>query len=139
MIVIGCGKSKLDRRAPAGELYTGSLFRAARRYAEARGGRWAILSARHGLVMPDEELEPYDDVLRLSGVELERWAGRAAHRLLRLDPELVEVLAGVTYARPLSRELGRAGVRACEPLSGLGMGRRLAWLSRATTALREAS
>ncbi|WP_322974053.1 DUF6884 domain-containing protein [Actinacidiphila oryziradicis] len=50
---------------PAGELYTGSYHRAARRAAEtlmqgARAGRVLILSARWGLVAPDERIAPYD-------------------------------------------------------------------------------
>jgi hypothetical protein len=50
---------------PAGELYTGSCHRAARRAAEtltqgARAGRVLILSARWGLVELDEQIAPYD-------------------------------------------------------------------------------
>lgn len=50
MIVIGCGKAKLDRAAPARELYTGSLFRMARRYAVASKRPWVILSGAHGII-----------------------------------------------------------------------------------------
>jgi len=35
--LIGCGKRKLDRPAPAEHLYTGSLFRRALRFTEGRG------------------------------------------------------------------------------------------------------
>lgn len=59
-LIVGCGAAKLDRAAPARELYTGSLFRAARAYAERSGLPWRILSAEHGLISPDKVIEPYD-------------------------------------------------------------------------------
>lgn len=68
--VIPCGGAKLDRPAPARELYTGSMFRhtltcvlAAAEKDETAGfgrSRVLILSALHGLVQLDQVLEPYD-------------------------------------------------------------------------------
>lgn len=140
MIVIGCGKAKLSSPAPAWRLYTGSLFVAARRYAEASGQRWAILSAKHGLVEPDRVLEPYDVRLKLKGEELSRWAQEAAYAcermLRRLPKQSVEVLAGHPYAWPFRNELlWLANIESTEPLEGMGLGQRLQWLSRATAEL----
>lgn len=137
MIVIGCGKSKLAVKAPAKDLYTGSLFRAARRYAEAKGGPWAILSAEHGLVLPNTVLAPYDRQLKLKGGVLRSWALQAATRCTQLVSQmegtfLVEVLAGHPYAWPFRNELHWMGVESTEPLEGLGLGLRLQWLKRAT-------
>lgn len=137
MIVVGCGKAKLAVSAPARELYTGSLFRAARRYAEAKGGPWAILSAEHGLVLPTEVLAPYDRKLELKGAVLRDWALRAASRCADVLIELggshqVEVLAGHPYAWPFRNELLWMGFESTEPLEGLGLGLRLQWLSGAT-------
>ncbi len=68
--VIPCGGAKLARRAPASALYVGAMFRhtfdnatrcAALDVAAGLGpARVLILSARHGLVDPDQILEPYD-------------------------------------------------------------------------------
>jgi hypothetical protein len=62
LVVVGCGAAKLDRRAPAAELYTGQHFRACLRTARALvpDGRILILSARYGLVGLADELDPYD-------------------------------------------------------------------------------
>jgi hypothetical protein len=60
VVLVGCGKSKLDHAAPAKDLYTSSLFKKARAYAEREGDAWAILSAKNFLVMPDEVIEPYE-------------------------------------------------------------------------------
>lgn len=61
--LVGCVKSKLSRPAPAQELYTSALFEGRRRWVEQTCDRWFILSALHGLVHPDEVLEPYDQAL----------------------------------------------------------------------------
>lgn len=68
--VIPCGGAKLDRAAPARDLYTGSMFRhtltnvercAAGDEAAGLGPvRILILSAKYGLVQLDDVLEPYD-------------------------------------------------------------------------------
>lgn len=73
--VIPCGGEKLDHAAPAGELYTGQMFRHAltsvQRLAAkdavpagdwwpGREARVLVLSAKYGLVQLDQVLEPYD-------------------------------------------------------------------------------
>lgn len=74
--LVGCGKSKLPHPAPARLLYIGSLFKAARRYVEDAGyDAWWILSARHGLVHPDEITEPYEATLAGRGDDPDPGAG----------------------------------------------------------------
>lgn len=129
--LVGCGRDKLGHPAPAAELYRGDLFRKARRYAESFDA-WFILSAKHGLVEPERILEPYDVQMRdLPLLVRETWGARVASRLLSLFPGQAEtqltVLAGAVYADALS------GVLPCnwtidEPLRGLGIGQRKAWL-----------
>ncbi|MEN1891036.1 DUF6884 domain-containing protein [Streptomyces mirabilis] len=56
-----CGSRKLGRRARAADLYVGSYHRACRRAADAlRPDRLLILSARYGLLDPDDVIDPYD-------------------------------------------------------------------------------
>lgn len=132
-IVIGCGKSKREDEAPARELYTGSLFRACRRYAEESGHPWAILSAGFGLVMPHWELWPYDVTLPKCGPELETWAMGAAGTLqLLIEPSEVVCLAGATYADPFARALECLAIPCSQPLAGMGIGARLSWLKANT-------
>lgn len=137
MIVVGCGKSKLDRPAPAAELYTGSLFRAARRYCEARGEPWVIVSGEHGLILPEQVIAPYDKRAPLDRIARGFWAQLVVERLLKLagGPVFVELLAGKTYTEPLAAELWRAGCANAEPLAHMGMGKRLSWLTRSAEAL----
>jgi len=122
------------------------LFRKASAYAEATCDRWFILSAKHGLLAPDEVVEPYDVKLGRAHRDPERdappiweWAARVQGQLgIALadapEPHLV-LLAGAQY--------GTVVMRGCpwphsEPLEGLGIGERLSWLNRELAALHRA-
>lgn len=145
LLVIGCGKAKLDRPAPARELYTGSLFRAARRYAEESGDRWMIVSAKHGLIDPDRVIEPYDATIRdvLRGGKIDKdWSDQVARTVYGLWPQrrsiAVHVHAGAAYVSALWLAL-----RLCQdrqfadigtPLRGLMIGERLRWYAQRRAA-----
>lgn len=131
MIVIGCGSAKRAEASKARDLYVGSLFRAGRRYAEASGRPWLILSAVHGVIGPDVWLRPYDQKLTGSVQATIEWARLASDAIAaRLGPgERVELLAGKLYADPVGEELARAGIVAVQPLRGLSLGHRLQKLS----------
>ncbi len=140
VIVVGCGSAKADQERPAAELYTGSLFRAARRAAQEDGRAWLICSAEHGLIPPTQVLAPYqrglpdtpDGIARLAGViatqrhVLARAAGRARAG--------VEVWAPARYVRAL--RAGGVDVRLT-PLAGLGIGEQIGWLTRHAHACQD--
>ncbi|MGI9252867.1 MAG: DUF6884 domain-containing protein [Thermomicrobiales bacterium] len=123
--LVACGKGKLDHPAPAHLLYNGALFRKASAYCEDHYDRWAILSARHGLILPETEIAPYDLSLRhLTAAEQQVWAARVLEQFAALgiaEPRVV-LHAAERYARHLEEPLG-----AERPLRGLGIGRQLAW------------
>lgn len=152
VILIGCGSRKRPGMHDARDLYTGSLFRAARRYAEESGCPWYILSAKWGVLTPTSRVESYD-------YRLERKGTNAWHRSARLmgdllyewvldfhgthpGPKRLVVLAGEPYVEWLKAGLGLAwnlaprrwwteGQWSLEtPLSGLGLGQRLQWLAK---------
>ncbi|WP_327292017.1 DUF6884 domain-containing protein [Streptomyces sp. NBC_01198] len=127
LIVVPCGARKLDHRARAGEMYTGSYHRACRRAAEAlRPDRLLILSARYGLLGLDEEIEPYDTPHGAEGaVTAAILRAQAAERgIADLDP--VVLLGGARHVA-----LARAvWPHARTPLSGTrGMGEQVARLA----------
>src|SRR5207302_7891522 len=93
-ILLGCVSGKGERAAPARELYRSQLWRGRRGYAEASGRPWLILSALHGLVMPDDVLAPYDLALAdLSAVERRLWGDRVVSAMAKRFP----VLAGAVF------------------------------------------
>lgn len=137
--LVSCGKSKAAHPAPARDLYTGSLFRAARRYVEASGyDAWWILSARHGLVHPDEIIRPYEATLAGRSVEdLQRWANKVDSRLRCANYGVwsqhggsvqLDIYAGRAYVDPLLPMLQTSSWEVSEPHRGLQIGERLAAL-----------
>jgi len=129
--LLGCGKAKLDRPAPAAQLYTGSLFRQALRYGAQRFDQRYVLSALHGLVALEKELEPYELALKsLRRREREAWGARVAQSLASLfagfEVELT-FLCGRDYADEVRWRLPPTW-QVSEPLRGLGLGQRLAML-----------
>lgn len=100
--LVGCVKTKLPSPAPAGDLYVSPLFRGRRDFVERTCDRWFVLSAKHGLVEPQQILEPYDETLAgRPSSELRAWAGRVVRELKdRLGPlreHTFEVHAGAAY------------------------------------------
>jgi len=123
--LVACGKAKLDHPAPARDLYTGTLFRFARAYCERTYDTWYILSARHGLVLPEAVIAPYDQTLAGASRDARRrWATWVADQLWALGVEGRFYLhAGEDYADFLAPQL--SVVR--RPLQGLGIGQQLHW------------
>lgn len=97
--LIACGARKLGLPAPAKHLYVGRLFRACRQWVEAQGMDWAVLSAEHGVVLPDRELAPYERHLNSMNADQRRaWGLRATHEAYcRFGAARFVVLAGRLY------------------------------------------
>jgi len=126
LVLIACCSRKLESAALARELYQGALFRFSMAYCQQHEPRWAILSAKLGLVDPDEVVEPYET--RLSGRRAEQalWAERVFDSLQRRElPKRVIFLAGADYRQELAVRLAAAGVECHAPLAGLGIGQQL--------------
>jgi hypothetical protein len=127
--LVACSRTKADQPAPARELYVSPLFRAARAYAEGRygPGQWLILSARYGLVDPDQVLTPYDLSLRqLTAAQREAWGYRIAIELTDRFPAgtVLWFHAGALYREAIAPVVAHQ-VRF--PLAGLRIGQQLAW------------
>ena len=121
-ILIQCTKTKRDGKAPAYLLYDESaLFRKMWNYATLKGDRVYILSAKHGLVYPEQVLESYNEF----GLS-EQQAERIATRLPKTD--VVELVAGKQYTDPLTPELEARGYDVIEPFRGMKIGDRMSEL-----------
>jgi len=131
LVIVGCGRGKLDHPAPAGELYTGQQFRACMTAARAltTPDRIRILSAAHGLLDLDEVTAPYDVTLASVGAVTPYQLRADAERSGLLE-EPVILLAGAAYTH-LARSVWPA---AQTPLAGLAIGKQRARLA----ALRKA-
>ena len=81
---VSCAAKKLARPAAAKDLYMSPWFVKARRLVEAQGWPWFILSAKYGLVAPEEEVAHYEKTLNDMGVAERRDWARKCWRPLSL-------------------------------------------------------
>ena len=100
--LVGCVKKKVDVSRVAKDLYVSTLFVGRRSYVERSSDEWWVLSAKHGLVHPDEVLAPYNVTLK----DADRLARRSwSNQLLlvideRIQPrrgDVFEIHAGAEY------------------------------------------
>ena len=131
LCLVSCVSAKKAYPARAKDLYVSPLFRKARSCAAALGCPWYILSAKYGLVDPNETIEPYEKTLNtMRKDERREWA----HGVLEaLDPILsdvksVTILAGKAYREFLEPELHRREIAVNVPMEEMGIGRQLSWL-----------
>lgn len=133
LYLVSCVGEKLAVCSPARDLYVSAWFEKARAFVEAAGGSWFILSAKHGLVAPEEPIEPYDLTLnRMPADERRKWADGVFEQLVpRLGGgRTVVFLAGKRYQEFLVDRLVSLGVRVDVPMQHMGIGQQLSWLGK---------
>ncbi len=131
IVLLSCVKSKKPHPAPAGVIYTSDLFRKALVYAQSlHPDRIFILSAEHGLLDPDQRIEPYEKSLNTMGAaERKAWAERVLARLsgfASLQDDDFVILAGKRYREHLVSRMRHVSI----PLEGLGIGKQLSWYKK---------
>ena len=122
--LVGCGAAKQDlddgEIVPAKDLYTSPYFSLKREYAVECCDEWKILSAKHGLLDPETEIETYDASLNprsdryIGDYEAGVWAVETAQSLsvwtsFKIPYTHYVVLAGEDYVghRHIEDELNR--------------------------------
>jgi hypothetical protein len=133
--LVSCVSHKRKEPSHARDLYVSDWFRKARGYAEASGCPWFILSAKHGLVAPDQMVAPYERTLNNMPVaERKQWARRVLLQMDNAVPALAQVvfLGGQRYREFLTAELRSRKVAVAVPMIGLRIGEQLRWLIRHT-------
>ncbi len=138
--LVGCVKSKRVAATAAKDLYTSTLSRGRRRFVERTCARWFVLSAKHGLVEPDQVIEPYDVALRIASRDARRrWSADVLAALVMRLGSLVDHVFEL-HTDSAYRDFGLvAGLRALgatveTPGTGLTQGRLLAFYRRASDA-----
>src|SRR5262245_12149686 len=133
--LVACAKTKRAMASRADELYVSRLFSYGREYARLTADRWYVLSAKHGLLTPDQVIDPYEDTLKSKGVAQQRqWAEQvfASLRTVVSSGDEVTLLAGSEYRRFLVSDLARLGCKVHLPLEGMPLGVQISWLMRET-------
>lgn len=129
--LVSCVGKKRGYPAQAKELYASEWFFRARAFVERKGCPWFILSARWGLVAPEQGIEPYEQTLNdMPIAERRQWANRVQRQMEESLPAggRCVVLAGLRYREFLMDYLTqRFNVEV--PMKGLAIGQQLRWLA----------
>ena len=139
LTLIPCTKNKQEGVHKAKDLYTGDNFTKHRKYAEQSGNPWAILSAKHHILDPEEMVENYDTPMSRRKGEQDQWGSQLKPKLLAhmkklgIDPVHgveIETLAGGAYNQPMRQALqGHEQIKHInEPMRGLGQGQKKTWM-----------
>ena len=100
VFLISCGRRKQSSAVPAKELYVSPRFKRTRASVEATGCPWFIISAKHGLLDPDESVCPYDETLKGKPLEeCKAWAEKVEKQMDANLPysEIIVILAEKDY------------------------------------------
>jgi hypothetical protein len=130
VILVSCVSKKNAERMTARDLYVSQWFLKARQYAESQG-EWGILSARYGLVLPDEEIDPYGMTLnKMNRNDRVEWANLVAKQIANCTRDDLTVFAGRRYREHLIPLLESQGYAVAIPLEGMGIGKQLQWFDK---------
>lgn len=130
IFLVSCVGKKQSAPAPARHLYTSEWFLRARAYVERQEAPWFILSAKLGLVSPDQIVEPYEQTLNeMPIINRRAWASVVMNQMDEMLPNANRCIAfaGQRYREFLMDYLlERFDTEV--PMCGLAIGRQLQWL-----------
>ena len=142
IVLLSCTKAKLDKPAPAQELYSSSpMFQKTKAYGESlKPDKTFILSAKHHLTPMDKQLEPYDLTLKnMKKDEKEQWGETVISQMndrgIKPESDTFIFLAGSEYIKPLKDHIPEENIE--NPMQGKRMGERLSWLNKQIENLKE--
>jgi hypothetical protein len=138
--LISCVSQKLDHKAKVKDIYISPLFKKNMEYARLRNvDDIYILSAEHGLLELDWEIEPYNKTLNdMKGKEKLKWAKKVYADLLYnedIDDTNFIFLAGKNYRQHLEMILPHTEI----PMEGLPIGKQLQFLTREINRMKTES
>ena len=129
--LVSCVKKKRPKCSRAKDLYVSDWFIKARRFVESAGCPWRILSAKYGLVSPEQVIAPYEKTLKaMLAAERRQWAENVDAQIAKSLPDVERVvfLAGQPYREYLAARLERRDIDVEVPMESLRMGEQLSWL-----------
>lgn len=134
--LVSCVSKKREYKSAAKDLYISDWFIKARKVVEATGCHWFILSAAHGLLKPEQIIEPYNRTLSQMVIsERREWGEVTSLQLLNTVPLVHQVVffAGERYREFILPQLEQHGIQTVVPMAGLSIGRQLSWLKNSVS------
>ena len=134
IVLISCVSQKQSRKSRVRDIYISTLFKLNLKYAEKlEPNEIYVLSAKHGLLSLDKEIEPYNQTLsEMSAAKIKSWS----EKILRQINHVSDIkntkyifLAGDKYRKYLLPHLKDYAI----PLKGLRIGEQLKKLKELTS------
>src|SRR4051812_21652461 len=123
VVLVGSSGAVATGVQPAARLFRSSGFARARAYAESSGHPWFVVSAKHGLLDPDDVVGLFDVLFGDQSLAYRtawgEWVVAQLADRVRLTGVTVEVHGGVDFAQPLRSPLTRRGAGLEIPLPGM--------------------
>ena len=128
--LVGCTKSKNKFRCEAQKMYLkSSLFKKEVRYIKHnKYDKWFILSAKYGLLKPDDIIEPYELTLNnFNKKELIKWSKNVWSDLKKQvgQKDEIDFLCGSNYRKYLIDFFNNNSIKYNILLEGLSIGNQL--------------
>ncbi|RXT14951.1 DUF6884 domain-containing protein [Ammoniphilus sp. CFH 90114] len=127
--LIACVKQKREGKHTASELYTSAWFVKVKEYIECSDfDEWYILSAKHHLVSPGDEIDAYTEHLnQFKPKQIKEWAEITAQQVKerRLEQEQLFIFGSEKY-RSIIPYLPDSQIE--EPLKGMGISQQMGWM-----------
>lgn len=102
LVILACSQKKATKPVPARDLYLGSLFKLGRKFAEVHHFDYVILSAKYGLLRPEQVIAPYDQrIANISDVRRIREMVITPLKAILASYEKVVVIGGNLYRKVL--------------------------------------
>jgi hypothetical protein len=122
VVLVGSSGATGTEPDAVGRLFRSDGFARAREHAVHSRLPWFVLSAKHGLLDPDDVISPYDTQIDDQPATYRsawgEWVVAQLADRVRLDGVVVEVHGGVDFAQPLRQPLSRQGATLEIPLPG---------------------
>src|SRR5215211_1273684 len=122
VVLVGSSGAVAETPDAVGRLFRSDGFARAREHAVHSRLPWFVLSAKHGLLDPDEVITPFgiqiDDQPAGYRSAWGEWVVAQLADRVQLDGVVVEVHGGVDFAQPLRQPLTRRGAVLEIPLPG---------------------
>lgn len=138
IVIVGCGSVKEDSKSVAWRLYN-SGYADLKMTVAMLVGQPFIMSAKHGLVPPNERLEPYDKSIHKMSAEERRELGQQVAESIPERFERVVFLAGKKYRYPVIDALPE-DMEVIDPFESDelgGQGDQQGWMKKAAQELVE--
>lgn len=136
-IFIACSKKKSQKPCKAKDMYLGDLFKKSYQYGKSLGGEIYILSAKYGLLNPEDYIDPYNITLNnMTDRERKRWAYKVIKQCEKQGiyfNDKIIFLCGSNYRKYLQIKYRNS---IC-PLKGMGIGEQLAFLNEEIKKVRK--